>query len=112
MLAEASKRLGIKTRELIRLMYMKDIRYVMVDGIAHIPEDAIDEYKSRGAVMAIPTVGASSVELTRDDLTVLDIALSYLMDELSKNPQILATVGEKNSLYSLHSHVLTLKRGE
>lgn len=45
--AEAARRLGMPTKELLRLVYEREIRYVMVDGIAHIPEDAIDEYRRR-----------------------------------------------------------------
>lgn len=43
--AEAARRLGLPTKELLRLVYEHKIRYVMVDGIAHIPEDAVDEYR-------------------------------------------------------------------
>jgi len=32
---------------LLRLVYEHRIRYVMVDGIAHVPEDAINEYQAR-----------------------------------------------------------------
>jgi excisionase family DNA binding protein len=46
---EAARRLGIPTRELLRLVYEQRIRYVMVDGIAHVPEDAIDEYRARAS---------------------------------------------------------------
>ena len=44
---EAARRLGISTRELVQLIYDRKIRYVMVDGIAHVPDDAIEEYRSR-----------------------------------------------------------------
>jgi excisionase family DNA binding protein len=46
---EAARRLGISTKELLRLVYDRKIRYVMVDGIAHVPEDAVDEYRSRAS---------------------------------------------------------------
>jgi excisionase family DNA binding protein len=42
---EAARRLGIPTRELLRLIHDREIRYVMVDGIAHVPEDAVLEYR-------------------------------------------------------------------
>ncbi len=42
---EAARRLDLPTKELLRLVYERRIRYVMVDGIAHIPVDAIDEYR-------------------------------------------------------------------
>ncbi len=47
--SEAARRLGIPTKELLRLMYGRKIRYVMVNGIAHVPEDALDEYRHRSA---------------------------------------------------------------
>jgi hypothetical protein len=43
----AARRLGITTRELVQLIYERKIRYVMVDGIASIPPDAIDEYHTQ-----------------------------------------------------------------
>ena len=42
---EAARRLGITTRELLVLVRERRIRYVMVDGIAHVPVDAIEEYR-------------------------------------------------------------------
>ena len=45
----AAERLGMPTAELLRLVYDRKIRYVMVDGIAHFPEDALDEYRRRHA---------------------------------------------------------------
>jgi excisionase family DNA binding protein len=44
---EAARRLDLPTKELLRLIHDHKIRYVMVDGIAHVPADAIDEYRSR-----------------------------------------------------------------
>ena len=46
---EAARRLGTTTKEVLRLIYERKIRYVMVDGIAHIPGDAIDEYRSKAS---------------------------------------------------------------
>ena len=43
---EAARLLGIPTRDLLRLIYEQRIRYVIVDGIAHVPVDAIDEYRA------------------------------------------------------------------
>jgi hypothetical protein len=40
----AARRLGLPTSELLRRIHDRQIRYVMVDGIAHVPEDAIEEY--------------------------------------------------------------------
>lgn len=46
---EAARRLDLPTKELLQLIHDRKIRYVMVEGIAHVPEDAIDEYRSRAA---------------------------------------------------------------
>jgi len=46
---EAAERLGLPTKELLRLVYERRIRYVMIDGIAHVPVDALDEYRGRAA---------------------------------------------------------------
>ena len=45
----AARLLGIPTPELLRLIYEHRIRYVMIDGIAHVPADAIDEYRARAS---------------------------------------------------------------
>ncbi len=47
--APAARRLGIPTKELLRLVYERKIRFVMVDGVAHIPEDAIEEYQAKAS---------------------------------------------------------------
>jgi excisionase family DNA binding protein len=47
--SEAARRLGISTRELLVLIRERKIKYVMVDGIAHVPADAIDEYRARAS---------------------------------------------------------------
>jgi len=47
--AEAADRLDLPIKELLRLVYERKIRYVMVNGIAHIPEDAVDEYRRAAA---------------------------------------------------------------
>jgi excisionase family DNA binding protein len=46
---EAARRLDMSTKDLLRLIYDREIRYVMVDGIAHVPEDAVEEYRSRAS---------------------------------------------------------------
>jgi hypothetical protein len=46
---EAGRRLGLTTKETLRLMYHREIRTVVVEGIAHVPESAIDEYKATQA---------------------------------------------------------------
>ena len=44
-MAEAAERLGITTRQMVQLVYDRKIRYVLVNGIPRIPEDAIEEYR-------------------------------------------------------------------
>lgn len=44
---EAARRLQMPTKELLRLVQTRQIRYVMIDGIAHVPADAVEEYRSR-----------------------------------------------------------------
>jgi hypothetical protein len=43
---EAARRLGIPTKEVLRLMYERKIRYVVVEGIAHVPDDVVEEFRS------------------------------------------------------------------
>jgi excisionase family DNA binding protein len=43
--SEAARRLDMPTKDLLRLIHERKIRYVMVRGIAHVPEDAIEEYR-------------------------------------------------------------------
>lgn len=45
--SEAARRLQMPTKELLRLVQAKQIRFIMIDGIAHVPEDAVEEYRSR-----------------------------------------------------------------
>ena len=47
--SQAARRLGITTKDLLRLVYERRIRYVMVDGIAHIPIDAVEDYRSKAS---------------------------------------------------------------
>jgi excisionase family DNA binding protein len=44
---EAARRLGISTKELLRLIHERKIRYVMVNGIAHVPADALGAYRPK-----------------------------------------------------------------
>jgi hypothetical protein len=46
---QAARALGIPTKELLRLLYERQIRYVMVDGIAHIPPEALPEYRAKAS---------------------------------------------------------------
>lgn len=45
----AARRLGMSTSDLLRLIHDRQIRYVMIDGIAHVPDDVIVEYQARAA---------------------------------------------------------------
>jgi excisionase family DNA binding protein len=44
---EAARRLGVTTKVLLRLIYDGEIRYEIVDGIAHVPADAVEEHRHR-----------------------------------------------------------------
>jgi excisionase family DNA binding protein len=44
---EAARLLDVPTRELLRLIHERKIRFVMVDGIAHVPADAVREYRAK-----------------------------------------------------------------
>lgn len=46
---QAARRLGIPTKDLLRLIDERKIRYVMVDGIAHVPVEALDEYRAKAS---------------------------------------------------------------
>ncbi|MHB8463764.1 MAG: excisionase family DNA-binding protein [Acidimicrobiales bacterium] len=47
--SEAARRLTIPTKEVLRLVHERKIRFVMIRGIAHIPSDAIDEYRAKAS---------------------------------------------------------------
>ena len=47
--SEAARRLDMPTKELLRLVYDRKIRYVMVKGIVHVPGDAIQEYRAKAS---------------------------------------------------------------
>ena len=47
--SEAARRLGISTKEFLRLVHGREIRYEMVEGIAHIPTDAVEEYRAQAS---------------------------------------------------------------
>lgn len=46
---EAARHLGLSTKDVLRLIHERRIGYVMQDGIAHIPAEAIDEYQARAS---------------------------------------------------------------
>lgn len=45
--SEAARRLDISTKQLLVLIHEREIGYVMLNGIAHVPVDAINEYRSK-----------------------------------------------------------------
>ena len=45
--SEAARRLDVPTKALLELVRQRRIRYEMVDGIAHIPADALVEYQAQ-----------------------------------------------------------------
>jgi excisionase family DNA binding protein len=47
--SEAARRLGIPTKELLRLVHERKIRFVMVTGIAHIPDEEIEEFRTKAS---------------------------------------------------------------
>lgn len=47
--SEAARRLGISTKDLLGLVHERKIRYVMVDGIAHVPVDALNEFRAKAS---------------------------------------------------------------
>lgn len=46
---EAAQRLGLPTKELLRLIYGRKIRHVMAEGIAHVPEEAVEDFRGKGS---------------------------------------------------------------
>ena len=49
--SEAARRLGVPTKEVLLLIYECRIRFVMVKGIAHVPDDAVEEFPRKGLVV-------------------------------------------------------------
>jgi len=47
--SEAARRLGVSTKDLLRLVHERKIRHVMVKGVAHVPDDAIEEYRAKAS---------------------------------------------------------------
>ena len=41
-----AKLLDVPTRRIVQLIYDRRVPYVMRDGIAHIPAEALDEYRA------------------------------------------------------------------
>ena len=47
--SEAARRLDMPTKELLRLIHDRKIRFVMVEGIAHVPVDAVEEFRAKAS---------------------------------------------------------------
>jgi hypothetical protein len=47
--SEAARRLNMSTKELLRLAHWRQFRDQMVEGIAHIPVDALDGYRAQAS---------------------------------------------------------------
>lgn len=47
--SEAARALGISTRDVLVLMREGKLRYVMKDGIAHVPSEAIQDYVAKAS---------------------------------------------------------------
>jgi hypothetical protein len=47
--SQAARRLELSTKDRLRPIYDRRIRFVMVDGIGHIRTDALDEYRARAS---------------------------------------------------------------
>jgi hypothetical protein len=47
--SEATRRLGIPTKESLRFVHERKIRFLMVKGIAHVPDDAVAEFQARAS---------------------------------------------------------------
>jgi hypothetical protein len=46
-LAEAARRLGVPTLEVVQMLTRRQIDYVLVDGVPRIPETVVREMKER-----------------------------------------------------------------
>ena len=47
--SEAARQLNMSTKDLLHLVYEREIRYEMVNGMAHIPSDALEEYRAKAS---------------------------------------------------------------
>jgi hypothetical protein len=44
-LAEAARRLGVTTREIVGMVSRREIDYVLVDGVPRIADDVVEAYR-------------------------------------------------------------------
>ena len=47
--SEAARRLGIPTKQVLVLLRENELRYVMKDGIAHVPVDALEDFQAEAS---------------------------------------------------------------
>lgn len=47
--SEAARSLHVSTKKLLSIVYGREIRYEMLEGIAHIPSDTLEEYRARAS---------------------------------------------------------------
>ena len=45
-IGRAAKLLDVPTRRIVQLIYDRRVPYVMRDGMAHVPADALEEYRA------------------------------------------------------------------
>jgi hypothetical protein len=45
--SQAARRVEIPTKELLQLVHKR--RFVMVKGIAHVPDDAVEEFRAKAS---------------------------------------------------------------
>lgn len=48
-MAEAARQLGVPTRQIVEAVMEHRIRFVMVRGIAHIPQEALQDYPAKAS---------------------------------------------------------------
>ena len=47
--SEAARRLGMTTKQVLVLIREGSLGYVMQDGIAHVPLDALDDFRAKAS---------------------------------------------------------------
>lgn len=64
---EAARRLGITTKELLRLVHTRRLRHVVVEGVVHVSDSALLEYERRDSRIVKlrhgPPLGVACVEV-------------------------------------------------
>jgi hypothetical protein len=47
--SQAARSLNMTTKDLLRLVHAREIRYEMIDGIAHISSETLEEYRTKAS---------------------------------------------------------------